>query len=102
MPSVPRILVLIALALQNSGHVLLVSYTRQRGDVPLYFVSVIIAVGEAAKLIINAFLLCMLEPDLSASLKALRGLSRRQLSAYAVPALLYTIGSNVRQLNAAQ
>lgn len=97
MPLGTSSLVLAALALQNSGHVLLVSYTRQRGDVPLYFVSIIIAVGEAAKLAINGALLCLLEPDLPASLKALRGLSRRQLLAYAVPAFLYTIGSNVRQ-----
>jgi hypothetical protein len=96
MPLGASSLVLAALALQNSAHVLLVSYTRQR-TVPLYFVSVIIALGEALKLAINGLLLCMLEPDLAASLRELRGLSRRQILAYAVPALLYTIGSNVRQ-----
>lgn len=89
------IVVLFTLALQNSAHVLLLSYTRQRTG-PQYFPSTIVAVGELAKLFVNGVLLLLLEPDPALQLSALRRISFRQLVSYAVPALLYTLGSNVR------
>jgi len=100
MPLGRAAFVLCALALQNSVHVLLISYTRQRAG-PLYLVSIVVALGEALKLVINGLLLVILERrNLKGQLDALLSLTWRQLLAYAVPSLLYTIGSNVTYVGA--
>ena len=100
--SQPALAACALLFVQNTFSTLVISYSRLRPG-PAYVGSVVVALGEMVKIVLN--LLCNLAVfGYAATREELRrvyGTEARQLWIYSVPALLYTVQNNLTFIGAA-